>query len=470
MFSRDPSILPFRPCPFWALLVLAGCKITATDPGIGGAVTGTPTLIGNGQIGIGSDDGGAGDEAGDPSPDGSDPGAVPDDLDDDYGGDSVAVIGDDTGNVGTSDDGTTVNRSTALDDALAAVADQTWTYATVPGTYCRNGSTAGFSVNLNRADAGAGDKVLVFLQSGGGCFNLATCIANRANVAGFNQKYRSPSNDGIFDRSNASNPFRDWNFVYVPYCTGDIHAGTNASATVRGVLGTQKFVGYSNLQSFLQRVVTIFPNPSQVLLAGESAGGFGAVVNFPQVQRAFPQTKVQLIDDSGPVMGAQYLPGCLQDQWRNLWGLDGSIINECQGNCPNQDFALDYTSFLARKYADRTMGVIDAVNDSVIRFFFGYGAKGCTGALPTTVPDSTFQQGLLDFRSTITPIDPNFGTFFPLGNDHMWLANKRLYTNSAGGRPLISWIQDLVQGTAPGHFGPSIDAGDGQSSPTAIGQ
>ena len=41
-----------------------------------------------------------------------------------------------------------------------------------------------------------------------------------------------PPPDGIFNRLNPTNPIRDWNMVYVPYCTGDIHGG-DADTTQR---------------------------------------------------------------------------------------------------------------------------------------------------------------------------------------------------------------------------------------------
>ncbi|MBL1135963.1 MAG: hypothetical protein HND46_11645 [Chloroflexi bacterium] len=35
---------------------------------------------------------------------------------------------------------------------------------------------------------------------------------------------------GIFDLENPENPFADYNMVFVPYCTGDVHIG-NREAT-----------------------------------------------------------------------------------------------------------------------------------------------------------------------------------------------------------------------------------------------
>jgi len=50
------------------------------------------------------------------------------------------------------------------------------------------------------------------------------------------------------------NPVADWSYIYVPYCTGDVHGG-NATGSVPGVTGTQDFAGYTNVTQYLARIV-----------------------------------------------------------------------------------------------------------------------------------------------------------------------------------------------------------------------
>jgi len=325
--------------------------------------------------------------------------------------------------------------------------DGSWTWTEFPDTSCRDGSMAGIAVNFEAASS----KVLIFIQGGGACFDSVTCAINPANTTGG----QTPQAAGIFDRTNTQNPAADWNFVYVPYCTGDIGAGANPNGMVSGVTGTQKFVGYLNLQSFLNRIVPTFPHATQVLLTGVSAGGFGAAVNAPLVQRAFPALKIALIDDSGPPMSSQYLPSCLQDEWRTTWGLDGSILKECGSACPNSsDYALDYALFLGKRFGDRKAGLIESDTDSVISAFYGYGNDNCTGSILTPVAGATFTAGLNDFRSQIVPVDPNFGTYYPDSSQHTWLGGASLYTETQGGTTLISWVTGIVNDTAATQVGP----------------
>ena len=39
------------------------------------------------------------------------------------------------------------------------------------------------------------------------------------------------ADSGVFDLDNPDNPVRDWTMVFMPYCTGDVHAGTRTNAT-----------------------------------------------------------------------------------------------------------------------------------------------------------------------------------------------------------------------------------------------
>jgi hypothetical protein len=65
-------------------------------------------------------------------------------------------------------------------------------------------------------------SLLVWFQGGGACWDWVSCSGLfDSDVA---DDELSPY-AGIFDRSNPENPFRDFEIVFVPYCTGDVHVG-----------------------------------------------------------------------------------------------------------------------------------------------------------------------------------------------------------------------------------------------------
>jgi len=325
--------------------------------------------------------------------------------------------------------------------------DMTWTWVPFPETQCRDGSAAGINVSLNSAS----DKVMIFLQGGGACFDSITCGTNPYDVS--NQKL-GPTG-GLFAREQAENPVKDWNHVFVPYCTGDVHLGTKAEGAVEGVTGVQRFVGRLNLEKFLHRIVPTFPNATQVLLTGVSAGGFGAAANTQFVQWTFGDIPLTVIDDSGPPMSTEYLPECLQEKWRTTWGFDDSLLADCGADCPNpNDYSIPFTLHIAKKFPDRMGGLIETTGDTVISLFYGYGTGDCTGNFLTSLPPETFSAGLLDYRATIQGIDAKLGTYFISGTQHTWLAGGSIYTQTTGGVRMIDWITDIIEGTAAAHVGP----------------
>src|SRR5262249_42792206 len=123
-----------------------------------------------------------------------------------------------------------------------------------------------------------------------------------------------PPTTGIFDTTHNDNPFLNWNQVYVPYCTGDVHFGTKTNVVVdaTNMPTPQQFVGHLNMQKFVARLVPTFPTAERVVLTGASAGGFGAGLNFGMVQDSFGSIPVTVLDDSGPPFRGAGIATCLQ--------------------------------------------------------------------------------------------------------------------------------------------------------------
>jgi hypothetical protein len=174
------------------------------------------------------------------------------------------------------------------------------------------------------------------------------------------------------------------------------------------------------------------------------------------VQWAFGETPVTMIDDSGPPMSDMYLPSCLQKQWREIWGLDGSVLSDCGADCPNHDdYEIDYSKHLASKYPNSFSGLLETTNDSVITLFYGYGENDCTGSSATPVPADKFKAGLLDYRETMKTVSPgHFGTYFIEGTQHTWLEDGSFYTAMAGSKSLVQWYSDIVNGVEASQEGP----------------
>jgi hypothetical protein len=370
------------------------------------------------------------------------------------------ACGDDSPSLGSAGNGDTAQAgqaggaagSGATSATTITAPDKQWTWIPFDDSTCRDGSPAGISVSLNAASK----KVMLYLEGGGACFDVSTCASNPAAIAA-----KMPADTGVFDRTQADNPVADWNFVYVPYCSGDVHIGDAQDVTIPGVTGVQQFHGRSNLEAFLKRVVPTFAKADQVLLTGVSAGGFGASSNAEFVQDKFGAIPVTMIDDSGPGFSQQFLPKCEFDLQRMYWGLDSTLIALCGSDCTaDGDFAVEYAAHVAKKSNGAYSGLIESDQDQVIRLFNGIatnnGANDCMGTLGPTPMDATlFESGLLDIRKRMSALNPNFGTYFPSSMQHTWIGGAALYTETAGDNQqrMVDWFKDILTGKAAAQVG-----------------
>ncbi|MGH7434618.1 MAG: pectin acetylesterase-family hydrolase, partial [Polyangiaceae bacterium] len=274
------------------------------------------------------------------------------------------------------------------------------------GGTCRDGSPAGFFVHFSSTGS---DRLFIYLEGGGACDSATFCSHNPANIqtvfgggaasqgqtiggslgfASTGQVPYTPTpaqgltpaySPGLFDFTNADNPFKDWNAVYVPYCTGDVHFGTRDDVDIPGdgvlpALPHQHFVGHLNLQSYIARIVPTFPKLSQVLLTGASAGAFGAGLNYAMVQDSFGSVPVVVMMDSALPFRVKYLPACLQKKWRELWGFDDALPKDC-AECFDDDGSglTDIVYYLLHKYAGARVAAVTTMEDEIIRLFYAQG-------------------------------------------------------------------------------------------------
>ena len=343
------------------------------------------------------------------------------------------------------------NQAPPLGVSLPRAPAGAWRWVPVDGAVCRDGSATGLFVKFSDASK----DLMIYLEGGGACFNGETCAftprniremvlgETMANVRAI-ARPQVPGTEGIFDTTKAANPVREWNMIYVPYCTGDTHAGTRANVTVPGLATPQQFVGYRNMTKFLSRIIPTFPDATKVLLTGASAGGVGAAASFDQAQDGFGRVPVILLDDSGPVFGDAFVAPCLQKQMRDLWGLNGALPPDCRSCFQADGAGLDAAGiFLQYKHPNAVAGVVSSLQDGVMRFFLAWGENACHVA---AYPPGKYTQALVDLRDHHGFSPTRFGTFFFPGRGHMHIIRERFYTESVGGLTLAQWTADLLAG------------------------
>jgi hypothetical protein len=236
----------------------------------------------------------------------------------------------------------------------------------------------------------------------------------------------------------------DATFIFVPYCTGDVHAGSNPTG-----MGGRAFVGYGNVGSILDLVIPKSKEVKRVVLAGSSAGGFGALMNYHRVQSAFGTTPVYLVDDSGPPLGDSYLTPCLQQMFRSSWNLAAALPAEC-AECTHADGGglTNALGWLADNYPDRRLGLITSTRDGTIRSFYGYGYPDCAaGAAGFPMPEEAFAAGISELRDETLASHSNFRVYSKDSGNHVWLLFSPLTVSprsDGSGKHLSDWLAEML--------------------------
>lgn len=159
------------------------------------------------------------------------------------------------------------------------------------------------------------DKTLIYFNGGGACWNDATCLTSL--VAGDRPVYNpaieqenSPAAvGGIMDLTREDNPVRDWNIVFIPYCTGDVHIGSRDTlySDPLGLVNSGSPVivqhrGFDNFMAVREWIRHSFDrkHTKHVMVAGSSAGSYGALLHFPRLHSLFPKkAKISFLADAG---------------------------------------------------------------------------------------------------------------------------------------------------------------------------
>jgi len=347
-------------------------------------------------------------------------------------------------------DGSTAPADDDDDDDVAPMADagvradggldvpgKTWTWIPVEGTTCMNGSSTGMAVNVNHAS----NKVMIYLEGGGACFNSFTCSGvahqNGFGAPEFEEFSRDYGADGVFNRDDDDNPFSDWSYVFIPYCSGDIFAGNNPTG-----FGGRKQVGYANMGAYVAVLAEAFAGADHVVLTGSSAGGFGAAYNFDRVQQAFGDTRVTLLDDSGPPLSTTYMTPCFQEDIRTTWNLDATLPEGCS-DCFEEGGLSALAPYVATKYPDRQLGLITSTRDGVIRLFLGWGYPSCASP-QVPMAESVFAEGVAELRDELLAPYDNFHVYTIESGLHVWLLENPVGSTVVDNVPITDWIREML--------------------------
>jgi hypothetical protein len=253
--------------------------------------------------------------------------------------------------------------------ALAACADDgvknpprdeydTWIKIEPEGAVCGNNSQYKFFVNFSNTT----DDLVIVFEPGGACWDYESCtgqsgIRGAANVDGLEDDHylMAPFISPFLQRFDNTSPTQDWNLVYVPYCTGDVHTGNNvitySDPTGQAADVTFHHAGHDNVQKVIEWIDAEFTHVPRMLVTGCSAGGAGSITNYYFLRNGISAVQDGfMLDDSGPIFPSGGFSQPLHQKVRESWNTD-SILDTLPAGFDPEDFGSINTA-LAETFPD----------------------------------------------------------------------------------------------------------------------
>jgi hypothetical protein len=231
-----------------------------------------------------------------------------------------------------------------------------------------------------------------------------------------------------------SNPLADWSVVSVPYCDGSVHIGDNEVVDANFPFAPTRYHrGLRNLTAAIDLARDTFPNAGRILLAGSSAGGYGAGTFAPFLARfAWGNTeKLMVLNDAGPLVWNLDEVADVQAR-ANDWQFGQFFPASCS-QCSDTGQLTEIAKWRLSNDTTIREALYSTDGDSTIRFFLNITTHAQYRAL------------LLSEHDALNLAFPDrYKRFIRRGDFHTVLGGPGLYLAKADGIPLDVWIADFL--------------------------
>jgi hypothetical protein len=233
-----------------------------------------------------------------------------------------------------------------------------WEKIEPTGAVCGNNTQYKFFANFSDVT----DDLVVVFEPGGACWDYPSCtgaegIRGAANPNGIPDDHweLAPFISPFLQPADETSPTREWNKVYVPYCTGDVHTGNNVitytDETGMGPDVEFHHAGHANVQKVVEWIDANFTHVPRMLVTGCSAGGAGAITNYYFIRNGVSAAdRAYLLDDSGPIFPSGGYSAPLHQKIRDSWAVDSILTELPAGFDPNNYGTLN--TALAAEFPD----------------------------------------------------------------------------------------------------------------------
>ena len=339
-------------------------------------------------------------------------------------------------------------------DLEAPLADLTEGWNTItPGgsTTCSDGSPFRFFVRA--ADP---TQLVFYLQGGGGCWNAQTCDpqGNPTYTMTAVEELPAPSTDesgeepayGISAFNHPENPFADHSFVFVPYCTGDVHIGDRDTAyevpateeePARQV--TIHHRGYTNGRAALDWTYEHFLGPETVFITGSSAGSIPSPVYARHFAENYPDARVTALGD-----GAGGYRNLTDSRPHESWGTLAALSHfENMNEVDSDSFSFEALYIQAAKAHPEAMFTrYDTAEDDVQIQFLEIAGTDVSGGLQPLLDANE-----ADIDAALEGQD-NYRSYIAAGELHTIMLRPQFYTYESDGVKIRDWVASLAAGEA----------------------
>lgn len=344
---------------------------------------------------------------------------------------------------------------------------------------------------------GKSEKILLYFNGGGACWNYGTCaikdgvrptyvpsadVANNPNLMG-----------GLLDVEDPDNPYKNWTMVFLSYCTGDVFVGSkqtiyqnpfNPDPTDKVAIQHRGFDNFLYVLDYLKRQRSNIFSPlradsssiDKVLVAGSSAGSYGAALNYPWVKKVLAkEAKVSLLSDGG--MGV-ITDGFLQSGVfgpNSGWYLDKTLHPVFNTLAPVSaaNFLPKVYKTLAAQYPKEKLAQYTTQYDVVQKLFLNIMelSDGIPANMLSGFGDWSGRMNVIanDLKSTLPK---NYRAYIDPGCNHTIFRHDEFYTSSINGVRFLDWAKAITASDTADWQNlsctPGLDCGEGQLTPTGI--
>ncbi|MDO4466379.1 MAG: pectin acetylesterase-family hydrolase [Bacillota bacterium] len=286
---------------------------------------------------------------------------------------------------------------------------------------------------------GTENKTIVYFVGGGMSFSRNM---DKANALGFfeeNLWYINQLSQYALFANVKENPFRNWNFVVIPYSTGDLHIGNVIYEEEDG--NRTYHQGYKNFKLFMEQIKDELGNPDSLIITGSSAGGFGAALLAEDVLEYFPNTKnIVTMVDAGFLIYEDW-----KDCAQNFWEAPEHIVNRIHSN----NIVLDSLESLHKNREDVKILFACSSRDSALQAYQNFVD---TGVFEYSIEaGDRFFLNLKEMVKELKAIDCGLYIFDTIVDEEFQLTRHMVLPNNPFAKrventSVVEWICDALEG------------------------